>query len=92
MASYYFTGPTVTHNEQALRTLEDPWPLGKQVPREVSLTVYRVAGVWHAEQATSEEIEAVADRLYFGGHVYTVDQAAADELTAAGFGANLTTI
>jgi hypothetical protein len=92
VTSYLFAGPTTTLDEQPFKTLEDPWPLGKQVPRDVGLTVYRLAGVWHAEQSTSEEIEAAADRLYFGGHVYTVDQDAADELTAAGFGANLTPI
>lgn len=92
MASYRFVSPTTAQNDQPFRTLEDPYPRGKAVPRVIGLTVFRLAGVWRATLAPTAGQLSGADRVYAGGHVHTVDQAAADELVAAGFGSGLTVL
>lgn len=68
------------------------FPTGPAVERVVGLTVLRVGGVWKASSATSFADEAAADRFFLGGHYYVLDEDAANELIAAGFGANLTRI
>lgn len=67
-------------------------PRGPRMTVVRGLTVLRIDGVWSASLSTSAAEEAAADRLYYGGHVYTVDQQAAAELVAAGFGSQVTPI
>jgi len=90
MANWLFRGP-------AVRLVETPFAepggvTGPRMPRDVGLTVYRLAGLWRQAQYVSVSDAAASDRLYPGGRVHTVAQAAADELTAAGYGAYLTVL
>lgn len=67
-------------------------PRGPAVTIDRGLNVYRLDGVWHAELSPPLEDWLAADRQYLGGRDYTVDQTAANELTAAGFGSGLQVI
>lgn len=89
-ALYRFVSPTRTVKDHPFAGMGPG--RGMAVDRVIGLTVLRVDGVWRVEPATSAAEEAAADRVYHGGHVHTVDQAEADELVAAGFGAYLTAL
>lgn len=54
------------------------------------MTVLKENGVWSSVQNPDANRLAAAERVFLGGHIYTVDAALAAELTAAGYGANLT--
>lgn len=90
-AAYYFMGPTV-------RVIDMPFrdgagrPFGPQMPRDIGLNVYRLAGVWYAEREPAYERWSAADRAYLGGHIHSVSVDEAAELTAGGYGAYLTPI
>lgn len=88
---YRFTSPVQSYIERPLQVPGDPNP-GPAVQRVIGLTVMRVAGVWKTRPPADVSEELAADRLYYGGHVYTIDAAAAAELDAAGYGANLVRI
>lgn len=88
MASYLFRTPSEVDYVQPFA--EGMRPAGPRVPIAVGLCVYRLGGVWYSQRAPTPEQWAAADRSYLGGHVHTVSQAEADDLTAGGYGAYLT--
>jgi len=51
--------------------------------------IQRADGSWITKEYPNQTELDTAKRYYLGGHVYTVTQAEADILTAAGFGAYL---
>lgn len=54
---------------------------------QVSYTVYKLAGVWTAEETPAAETLLAADRfLASGGRPQTIDDETAAELIAAGIG------
>jgi hypothetical protein len=81
MTTYTFNPPTVTrtHGERKL-----------QYRLNHGVSVFRIGGTWHQQETPNADQIAAADRLYIGGHVYEIDQAARDELVAAGYGAHIT--
>lgn len=63
--------------------------LFSRVPRNLGITLLKEAGLYRqAKEPTDEEIDA-ADVAYLGGHEYRVDTEEADDLTLAGYLANL---
>lgn len=60
-------------------------------PLKKGLTVIqRADGSWVTKEYPLQEELDAALRYYLGGHVYTISQAEADALTAAGYGALIT--
>lgn len=49
-------------------------------------SVLRVGGVYQTVDTPTSEQIAVASEVYLGGHIYTVDDATAAALDAAGYG------
>jgi PhoD-like phosphatase len=88
---FRFVSPTFRTQEMPF-DVDGGRPRGPVTVLDRGMNVYRLGGQWFAELYPTAERWAAADRQYLGGHVHNVDQAAADELTAAGFGSNLTPI
>lgn len=55
----------------------------------VGRTVLKRGGVYETVVTPTVDEVNDAEEAYLGGHVYEIDQATADALTAAGYGANI---
>lgn len=70
---------------QPLRTL-----MGRFLPNRQAVNVFKlVAGGYTTQQPYEGEPGSVISYTYLGSHTYTISQAEADALTAAGFGAGV---
>lgn len=56
------------------------------------VTVVQSGSKFYETQFPSQDLLDIADKYWLGGHIYTVDNATAADLTAAGYGSNLTEI
>lgn len=85
MTTYLFTPPTVEQGPVARDRLffRYTMPRGLTVIKRFDATYYE------SRFPAQTELEAAAD-FWLGGHIYTIDQEARDELAAAGYGANIT--
>ena len=54
-------------------------------PHPNGVTVYKLNGVWIDKQVPLNSDLAAADHVFLGGHIYTVSEAVAAELEAAGY-------
>ena len=83
--AYTFTPPTIEETPAGFGALM--WRY--RIPR--ADTIIMTNGVT-TQQRTFEVSElTAADHFYVGGHVYTISQTERDQLTAAGYGAYITT-
>lgn len=67
----------------------DAGPLFGRIKRDIGVTVLKNAGVYTEHRYPTHEQVAGADVAYVGGHVYTVSNAEADALVAAGYAENI---
>ena len=83
--TYTFSGPTIPNKD---RTRQGLW----WARADIGVTVIRVDGVWKTVMSATQDVLNTADRVYRGGYTYTLTDALAAELQAAGFGSGLTLI
>jgi hypothetical protein len=81
---FYYTPPTVKlwyrfPHDGAL-------PTGMRYSIPQGLTVYRLDGTWHVGQSFSEDLLNMADRVYLGGHIYSLTHTLYQELVDSGVG------
>lgn len=62
------------------------WGRSLQYSYNVALTVFKLDGVWQAEETPAVETLEAADRFLSGSGPQTIDDATAAELIAAGIG------
>ena len=81
----HFVGPRLTHRSWG----PERWYFRRASALPVGRSVLKIDGVYVTiDTPTQAQIDS-ATEYYAGGHVYTVDAATAEALTAAGYGANL---
>lgn len=83
---YEFRTPTVKEGPTGPTRLDQFYTL------ERGVTVLKNNGIYTLERYPLSSQVTDADIAYIGGHVYTVDDDEAADLTAAGFGEYLTEI
>lgn len=95
-----FPGEDVFPGEPDIRALFDP-PTDTVAFRmeghlygtvERGLTLWRSAGVWHTSWTPSATDLASADLVFEGGRIHEIGTDAVTALTAAGYGARITTL
>jgi hypothetical protein len=88
--SYVFTPPTAPARPLHTNNPQHPaWSLFRHYrPHEAGANVWIVEGVVTTRQPAGDL--ATDDREFLGSHIYTVTDAEAALLTAAGYGTNLT--
>ena len=59
---------------------------------DMGVTIYKLNGIYYEEPYPDEDTLRIATEVYAGGHVHTVSNAVAADLTTAGYGAYLTLI
>lgn len=79
-----FTPPTVDEGPAGLGRLFYRYKLTR------GETVIQTGGTFSTVRYPAMEDLAAADAYWIGGHSYDIDQATADALTAAGYGAFIT--
>jgi len=90
--AYLFRPPTTRVVDTPFAEPGVPRPVGPLMPRDIGLSVYRLAGLWHTAQFVPAADAAAADRLYLGGHISPVTADEAADLVAAGYGAYLSAL
>lgn len=65
-------------------------PLFGRMKLDRGETVLKESGVYSTVRYPTVDRVNAAEEVYLGGHTYLIDQATADALTAAGYGANIT--
>lgn len=84
---------TVFHGPYRLARRSHRDPLWRRLSDRVGRTLLKQGpGVYVLTDDPSNEDVAAAQATYLGGHEYVVDAAEAQSLTAAGYGAYLTTV
>ena len=87
LAEWFFSPPALHYrNGRRLTGENHQW-----LPHDVGATLVRVNGVWSQVYNQRDDELAAADVIYKGGYTYPITKSTADELTAAGFGAGVTT-
>jgi hypothetical protein len=76
--TYTFAGPVLENKD---RIQQDLW----WAKADIGVTVIRVGGVWSTVMSATQTVLDTADRVYRGGYTYTLTDALAAELIAAGF-------
>ena len=84
MAEYYFTTPSIDETPAGEHILFARFKLAR------GITVLRINGVYSSYRYPSQILTNTAEEYYPGGTKTLVNQATADELTAQGYGAYIT--
>lgn len=83
----YYQGLTETVSAYVVRGDRLLYRLQPKVER--GLTIYRIDGVWAVGRDVPDETTALADRVYYGGYVYTVPDTELLEMEAQGVHASV---
>lgn len=65
-----------------------PWRPSNRLRYRIGIgdSMLRIGGIWRAVDSPSIELQATADRVYFGGRIYTIPSDEATQLIEQGFG------
>ena len=84
--AYVFTPPTTDETPAGFGALMWRYRIAR------ADTILMTNGVTNQQRPFEVSEVTAADYAYIGGHVYTISQKERDQLVAAGYGANITTV